>query len=215
MKFEVFERLNTGGLDLNAQEIRNTIYSGILNNTLKVLEQNPDFRHCLGTVKPRKRMVDRELALRFLALSDQFDTYRPPLVRFLNEYMKENRNPDDAWLDERVERFNRTASTLREILGTSSFRVIDRAGTPIEKNINRALFDAQALVFSVAEPSSARAHRSEVISALGALFKDATFQDAIRRATGDRARTIERTRDVAKALADCGVSLRLSDLGKL
>ena len=35
MKFEVFERLNTGGLDLNAQEIRNTIYSGILNDTLK------------------------------------------------------------------------------------------------------------------------------------------------------------------------------------
>ena len=97
MKFEVFERLNTGGLALNAQEIRNAIYSGDFNNCLKSLELYTGLRACVGLAKPRKRMVDRELVLRFLGLRNNLNTYRPPLVRFLNDYMKDHRNPDSAW----------------------------------------------------------------------------------------------------------------------
>lgn len=83
MKFEVFERLNTGGLALNAQEIRNAIYHGRLNDLLKELERGEKFRSCLATKRPRRRMVDRELVLRFLALRDDLENYRTPLIRFL------------------------------------------------------------------------------------------------------------------------------------
>jgi hypothetical protein len=69
MKFEIFERLNTGGLALNAQEVRNAIYHGRFNNLLKDLESYKGFLACLGLSRPRKRMVDRELVLRLTRAS--------------------------------------------------------------------------------------------------------------------------------------------------
>lgn len=215
MKFEVFERLNTGGLALNAQEIRHAIYGGPLNELLKDLESEESFRGALGSARPRKRMVDRELVLRFFALSDQLETYRPPLVRFLNDYMRTNRRPSPSWLEVRRQRFIGAASRVASTLGSSSFRVIDRSGSPTERNVNRALFDAQMLVFAVCNGDTLAARRKAVVDRLGRLFEDSDFQDAIRRATGDRARTLERTRDVAAALEDAGVPVDLGQYGKL
>jgi uncharacterized protein with ParB-like and HNH nuclease domain len=48
MKFEVFERLNTGGISLNAQELRNSLYRGSLNNVLKTAVVEASFRECIG-----------------------------------------------------------------------------------------------------------------------------------------------------------------------
>jgi Uncharacterized conserved protein len=215
MKFEVFERLNTGGLALNAQEVRNAIYRGTLNEELKRLENDPGLRLCLGTKSPRRRMVDRELILRFWALSDHLDAYRPPLLRFLNSYMLENRDAHPKWLHDRAERFSRTTALVASVLGQSAFRVIDGDGHPLERNINRAVFDAQMLVFSVADPKVARARRTNILRGFGGLFEDVDFLDAIRRATGDRSRTHDRVRDVASAMSDAGVPLDLAALGKL
>lgn len=215
MKFEVFERLNTGGLALNAQEVRNAIYRGLLNEKLKELERDAGLRYCLGSKTPRRRMVDRELVLRFLALSDRLEAYRPPLLRFLNDYMYENRDAKARWLTERAERFQETTALVADVLGRSAFRVIDRDGAPLERNINRAVFDAQMLAFSVADPKTARARKAKIIEGFGSLFEDADFLDAIRRATGDRARTHERVRDVAAALKEAGVAVDLASLGKL
>jgi hypothetical protein len=215
MKFEVFERLNTGGLALNAQEIRHAIYGGPLNDLLKEMENEASFRAAMGSTRPRKRMVDRELVLRFLALSDLLDAYRPPLVRFLNDYMRINRRPARSWLDKRRDRFVVASRRVAATLGASAFRVIDRSGVPTERNVNRAVFDAQMLAFSVANEDQLRARRTSVVGRLGQLFEVEAFQNAIRRATGDRARTLERTREVAGALQRAGVNVDLAHYGDL
>ena len=214
MKFEVFERLNTGGLALNAQEVRNAIYHGSLNEVLKELEHDAGLRFCIGTKQPRRRMVDRELVLRFLALSDRLDSYRPPLLRFLNDYMLANINAEAKWLDQRAERFIMTTTLVANVLGESAFRVINEDGEPLERNINRAVFDAQMLVFSVADRDAAQERKAEITRGLGSLFEDADFLDAIRRATGDRTRTNERVEAVAATLERAGVPVDLASLGK-
>jgi hypothetical protein len=56
IKFEVFERLNTGSVSLNDQELRNCIYRGDYNRLLRELSEDPDFMHLLGLTKPDKRM---------------------------------------------------------------------------------------------------------------------------------------------------------------
>jgi hypothetical protein len=213
MKFEVFERLNTGGLALNAQEIRNAIYAGGLNNLLKELEGSAALRECLGSQKPRKRMVDRELVLRFLAFRDQLDEYRPPLVRFLNDYMLEHRNPADKWSAVRAERFLRATSVVASVLGTSAFRPIDRHGVPTDRLVNRAIFDAEMLVFSVVDPTDAMEARDRLHEAIGELFDTERFTDTIRQATGNRTRTIDRIRLLAAAVESAGVPVALGDLG--
>lgn len=215
MKFEVFERLNTGGLALNAQEIRNAIYSGPLNNLLKELEVDEAFRKCLGTERPRKRMVDRELVLRFLAMSDALDAYRPPLVRFLNDYMRSNRDATSEWLQARRQHFQAMVALMVDVLGSSAFRAIDTAGTPVERNINRAVFDAQTLIFSVADADRARSRAKPLVRQLGKLFENENFNDAIRRATGDRTRTLERIRDVSEAFRAAGVPVSVEDYKSL
>ncbi|MDI6904396.1 MAG: DUF262 domain-containing protein [Candidatus Bathyarchaeia archaeon] len=66
VKFELFERLNTGSVHLNAQELRNCVYLGPYNDLIKDLASDRDFLFILGLKTPDKRMRDRELVLRFL-----------------------------------------------------------------------------------------------------------------------------------------------------
>ena len=67
LKFEIFERLNTGSVSLNDQELRNCIYRGPYNELLKKLSENNDFKYLCNLTKPDKRMRDVELVLRFAA----------------------------------------------------------------------------------------------------------------------------------------------------
>ncbi len=61
LKFEIFERLNSGSVALNDQELRNCIYRGNYNTLLRELANDPDFMFILGIQRPEKRMRDIEL----------------------------------------------------------------------------------------------------------------------------------------------------------
>ncbi len=104
--------------------------------------------------------------------------------------------------------FDKTFTRVAETLGDSAFRVTDRRGVPTERNVNRALFESQALAFSWITSSSPRPPRSKVFAQLGQLYEDDEFADSIRRATGDRARTMTRLRGVVAALRTAGLRLR-------
>jgi len=56
IKFEIFERLNTGSVSLNNQELRNCIYRGTYNKLLNKLSQDKDFMMLLGLKGPDKRI---------------------------------------------------------------------------------------------------------------------------------------------------------------
>ncbi|HEV3357508.1 MAG TPA: DUF262 domain-containing protein [Pseudonocardiaceae bacterium] len=215
MKFEVFERLNTGGLALNAQEIRHGLNMGKLSDLLRELEVSTPFRACLGSQRPRKRMVDQELILRFFALQDRLSQYRTPLVRFLNDYMRENRDPDDSWIANKRDLFERTMVVISDILGTSAFRVTDGTGRPTEKVINRAVYEAQSIVFSVCDHKVALRRSDQLRRSLGELFVDGNFDEQIRKSTGDRARTYGRISHVADAFIRADVPIDLGNFGEV
>lgn len=215
MKFEVFERLNTGGVALNAQELRSALYRGTLTELLRTLEQNADFRSCIDRKSPRRRFVDQELVLRFLALHDGYAGYRPPLIRFLNEYMLANQNADDLWIEDRTRLFEITIKRVSDVFGKAAFRVTDGRGHPTENNINRALFDAQMLSMALVEGEpDLIAMRRDIRSRVAQLYKDDDFDDAIRRATGDRARIRSRVSRFAEALSEVGLTVRKSFLAE-
>lgn len=87
--FTIFHRLNSGGVRLNNQEIRNCIYTGRFNNTLKQFDlENADWQ----VVKNRiwgsvSRFRSVEILLRVLAFSEELSTYVGNLADFLNNYM--------------------------------------------------------------------------------------------------------------------------------
>ena len=213
MKFEVFERLNTGGIALNAQELRNSLYRGTFNTRLKELVNDEPFRRCIGTKTPRRRMVDEELILRWFAMRDSLVNYRPPLKRFLNEYMNLHKDENQAWLNSRDVQFRETMQRINRILGEQAFRLIDAEGNPLEdengkllpRGVNRALFDAQAIAFSWVSTREGEEDRMLILRSIAEIFERGEFQDAVRQSTGDKARLYLRIKGMADGLANGGL----------
>jgi hypothetical protein len=148
VKFEVFERLNLGAEKLNDQELRNSVYRGPYNNLLRDLAGNSYMLRIMGHDAPHKRMLDRQLILRFFAMRrNSHLNYRGPMKRFMNREMEEHRNPTDQELARLRGLFEKSIEMAWHVFGTSAFRrfTIGREGRPDgewERNrLNVALWD--------------------------------------------------------------------------
>ena len=209
MKFEVFERLNTGSIALNSQEVRNSTHRGPMTELVKDLTLNSWFRSCIGTAKPRGRMVDNELILRYLAIRSAPDRYRPPLKRFLNTFLEHANKAAEAELDETATNFSDAAQRVHAALGSGAFRSVDRTGTPTDRAINRAIAEAELVAFSWVgqTPNEVSDMAPQIASNIGELFENDDFLDSIQRATGDRSRTLRRLEMIREALLASGLTL--------
>lgn len=67
VKRNVFKRLNTGGMPLSSQEIRNALYTGKSTTLLNKLSKLEEFKCATGNSIHTERMEDRELILRFIS----------------------------------------------------------------------------------------------------------------------------------------------------
>lgn len=170
--YHVFERLNTGGLLLQPQEIRACIYHGNFNDMLKELNETPAWRAVYGNVSSRMR--DRELILRFLALYFNGHKYTKPMKEFLNKYMGKNRDSNGEKLRAT---FVDTIDVIRRCLG-------DRAFKP-RRQINAAVFDA-VMVGVARRLERGPIKGDEAIAAsYAALLKNRRFVEATETGTAD------------------------------
>jgi len=92
--FMIFNRLNTGGLKLNNQEIRNAVYQGAFNEFLKECALSPKWKVISGNKKDL-RFKTVELILRFFAFYGVANKYEGKLSSFLNDYMHDHRFDSD------------------------------------------------------------------------------------------------------------------------
>jgi uncharacterized protein with ParB-like and HNH nuclease domain len=138
--FQIFERLNTGGVILQGQEIRNCIYEGPFNDSLNKLNKYGPWRNIFGSPTEDKRKRDVELVLRFLALFYSLNTYKKPMKKFLNDFMKLNRKAPAEKLSKFEELFKRTADAVIKYLGKKPFHL--RAG------LNAAVYDSTFTAFA-------------------------------------------------------------------
>jgi len=201
VKFEIFERLNSGSVTLNAQELRNCVYRGRFNDVLKKLSSDSDFRAILGTSNISNRMQDAELVLRFLAFCEKtFLNYQPGMKSFLNHFMNEYRNISDEKTREFEKIFKKSISLSFSVFGPNAFRKysVGKQANPNggwEKAINRPLFDVLMWGFTRFEKNQVMAHADEIRDSLiDLLTSDSNFVDYITSATGDRTKTQERFR---------------------
>jgi len=210
LRFEMFERLNTGGVPLNDQELRNCVFHGRLNNLLKELAINSTWRSALNLKRPDRRMDDMELALRFFAMREILDTYRPPLKEALNNFMRANRNPDDTSLNALRDALLTTVGKVRLVFGSHIFRRIrrdERTNSPIwDRNINRAVFDVQMLSLESLASDVLQNRADDVRSAFENLcVNDREFWESLSLATANRSAVLNRLRRWGRTLADLGL----------
>lgn len=145
IKFDVFERLNTGSVKLSAHELRHGLYMGTLMKKIEGISANPVFKK-LTMTENDKRMKADELILRYFAFSTAWRDYNKPLADFLNKFCEQNKNLDAPALLALESNFLCTLNTINEVLGNKSFRTFDQAHR--SPKFNAALFDAQMISFA-------------------------------------------------------------------
>lgn len=90
VRFDLFERLNTGGVSLTDQEIRSCIYRGRFNDFIKQLTEYPNFKKTVVLTKSMESDGTREeFVLRFFAFLNNYSNFDHSVVEFLNNYMME------------------------------------------------------------------------------------------------------------------------------
>jgi len=153
VKFEIFERLNTGSIKLNEDEIRNTVYRGKYIKLLAELEENETFHKIVQKDNYKNRMIYRGMILRFFAISEKsYLNYQPSMKQFCNKELRDNRHlsPDKA--KEYRNRFLDCLDLVKVVFGDTAFRRYipsnnEEQGYWTTTRINMALFDIQMCGF--------------------------------------------------------------------
>ncbi|HEY9056341.1 MAG TPA: DUF262 domain-containing protein [Aurantimonas sp.] len=190
--YEVFERINTGGIKLSPQEIRSCICHGNFNNYLHKLNDNAEWRAIYGPKS--KRLKDVELILRFMAFYEKGDAYQSPMKHFLNDYMKEKRDLTDKQLQEIGEIFTKTVAFVTNALGNRTFRP--------DRSLNTAVFDSVASALAHRLANKGAPDAAAAAAAYNALLDNARFVEGYIRSTADEENVKKRMEEAEKAFAD-------------
>lgn len=200
VKFDVFERLNTGATKLTPQELRHGLYYGDLIKQASASVASSELLSMLD-IKVDKRMKAEELVLRFWALDDGLGEYRKPLATFINSFADRNRAISKARKEALSHSFQLALDTVKTLFGDLSFRVFDK-NLKIESSFNAALYDALMVGLSKALKAkgvkSLAMHRAQE-SLASLIVDDEKFRRSISIATSDEAQVRYRVNTIASA----------------
>jgi uncharacterized protein with ParB-like and HNH nuclease domain len=132
--YRIFDRLNSGGMQLTPHEIRNAASYGVFHKLLIKLNANEQWRAIFGPKNTRDK--DQELILRFFALYFDSGKYRSPMKGFLDNFMRANRQLTVINQDEKAltQLFESTIEIISRCIGKDAFR--------LNTALNAAVFDA-------------------------------------------------------------------------
>lgn len=149
VKFNIFRRINTGGLPLSSQEIRHALNQGKATKLLEKLANTKEFKIATARGVPDKRMEAREVVLRFLAFKiTSFMQYNSrELDTFLNQGMQAMNKMSDQALVKLEKDFIKSMNAAHKIFGNDAFRKRFQLKDP-RSQINKALFEAWAVNLS-------------------------------------------------------------------
>jgi len=141
VKHNIFQRINTLGLRLNGQEIRNSVYRGTPAQFTKKLAEDPSFIRVTNKKVTVKRMLDREYATRFIAFQLFKDDYTSDIDEFLRYTMQYLYDASEGERSRIYKAFKRSMDMCFELLGSYAFYRLVPNGEPKGRIPNKALFD--------------------------------------------------------------------------
>jgi hypothetical protein len=183
--FEIFNRLNSGGINLTSQEIRISLYHSDFYEMLQKLNLNSGWRDLLGLPQPDLHMKDLEIVLRGFAMFMEGQNYRPSMASFLNRFSSQCRTISDGRLAELKDIFERFVDSCS---GLPARAFYGKLSGKFNVLLFEAVFAAQAAALhqGIGRPLEA--------SRLESLKEDREFVGAMQQSTTDKANVSLRLR---------------------
>lgn len=206
VKYNIFARINTGGLRLSGQELRHALIGGPIRERLKRMAGSDAFMKATSHSVRDDRMADREMVMRYLAFReiDPLEYDAQDFDAFLTESMRRHSDIRAQEFARLEEEFYDVMRTCARVFGGYAFRKIWDLKSP-RSPINRALFEAVSV--AVADLDSEGRTRLEqrgqsALEAIMDLTRTYEFNSAISSATGDKRKVHLRFQKAAEAMRE-------------
>ncbi|EQB31830.1 hypothetical protein M529_12720 [Sphingobium ummariense RL-3] len=171
----VFERINTGGIRLSPQEIRNCVSLGPFIERVRELNKFLPWRQVFAGQNNRAK--DEELIVRFFAMYRDGDKYSRPMNGFLNKFSAAMNKVSKDELDQLSNVFRTTIEKVNTAIGVRAFRII--------RALNAAAFDAVMVGLAKRLDTGPAPADHAVSGAYDVLVANDEFRQACERATAD------------------------------
>ncbi|NJM68858.1 MAG: DUF262 domain-containing protein [Scytonema sp. RU_4_4] len=151
VKYNIFKRINTGGVPLSPQELRHALNPGkVASMFLRNLAESKEFRKVINlSDSKKKRMDDREFVLGFLAftLTSYKDYKEDTRDSFLSKALSKINNLSQVELINIDKEFKKAMMTTWEIFGQNAFRKISNKNKK-KYPVNKSLFEVWSVNLS-------------------------------------------------------------------
>jgi hypothetical protein len=189
VKFNIFARINTGGLPLSSQELRHALVPGKARQVLKQLASTQEFLSATDGSIRDDRMADRELVLRYIAfrLSHYSKYASKDFDDFLRRAMREINSLSDSSLRGMRDEFLSALRAAHAIFERNAFRKIYSVAAG-RLPINKAVFEAVAVglgALSQSERDVLVQRKRQIVEQFMGLCREPRFDSAISQGTGD------------------------------
>jgi Protein of unknown function DUF262 len=208
LKYDVFQRLNTGGERLNAQEIRNVAFQGPLNDLIYgELCEAPFLLGQLKITDPKekspayRKMQDAEYVLRFLTLNASWQTFSGDFARSMDGFMDQFQRASSLNLSAFRNSFLNSLRWSESLWGDHAFH--RPAGSGWRDQALAGMFDAEMVAVSLLSKKQLKALEKKqpaVLKLTRDLFNDPRFEEAVRTGTNTPARLRYRIETLTDAL---------------
>jgi len=189
--FNVFARLNQGGLPLTAQEIRNAIYPGEWRTHIRNIAEGNAFISATKGKVPIDRQQDMEMILRFVSLWSLGAPFLRPTNQVLDKFLNDSVEFRLASM-KKIEwenvhlAFIKGIQASMEIFGVHVFR--KSFGNRFKSPMNKGLFESQLITLAELEEGEIHTlikNKQKVSDEFGKLITgDNKFNSSLRSGTG-------------------------------
>lgn len=152
VKFVIFQRVNTAGVPLTPQEMRNALYQKKATDLLRRMANLESFKQATGYRVNSKRMADCDFANRFVAFFLKKDQYDSNLDPFMGEALEYINKMESAEIENLYETFDKSMKVCYQLLGDKAFRRPNPEKKWKYLKTNKAIFEA--LSVSIAKLTS-------------------------------------------------------------
>lgn len=195
MRYELFNRLNTGGVELSEQEIRNCIfrgYSNEFNSFINKLSKYPEFYKNINIKDSLKeKMYLEELVLRFFTIKNKGTKFEGNIQKHMDNYMLHVSKGDEEFnYKQEEELFVRLMNKIND-LGPEIFSLVTL-------NFSTSMYDIIMVKFSENIDKIDKLSKKEILNILNQIKNDTEFRNETKSSSSSRHRMTKKMKITEK-----------------